>query len=63
MLQRGRSLVSMSHAYTIVGIVCAVLLFGLSATGCSEGPAEKAGRKVDRAVDKVGDAVRDATKK
>ena len=52
----------MSHAYTILGIFCAVLLFGLAA--CErEGPMEKAGRSVDRAVDKAGDAVRDATKK
>jgi hypothetical protein len=56
----------MSHAYnayTIAGIVCAALLFGLALTGCQEGPAEKAGRKIDRAAEKVGDAVRDATKK
>ena len=52
----------MSHAYTVFGVVCAALLFGLALTGCSEGPAEKAGRKIDRAADKVGDAVRDATK-
>jgi len=53
----------MSHAYTVIGIVCAALLLGLSTTGCSEGPAEKAGRSVDRAVEKTGDAVRDATRK
>jgi hypothetical protein len=53
----------MSHAYTVIGIVCAALLLGLSTSGCHEGPAEKAGRSVDRAVDKAGDAVRDATKK
>jgi len=57
-----RSLLRMSHAYTVFGVVCAALLFGLALTGCSEGPAEKAGRKIDRAADKVGDAVRDATK-
>ena len=51
----------MSHAYTVIGVVCAALLFGLALTGCHEGPAEKAGRKVDRAVEKTGDAVRDAT--
>jgi hypothetical protein len=59
----------MSHAYTFIGILCAVLLFGLAA--CErEGPAEKAGRDLDRAVDKAGkqiekagDRVRDAAKK
>lgn len=57
MLQCGRSLASMSHAYTIIGIFCAALLFGLAA--CErEGPAEKAGRSVDRAVKDVGDAVK-----
>ena len=51
----------MSHLYTVLGILCAALLFGLAA--CErEGPAEKAGRSVDRAVNKAGDAVRDATK-
>ena len=52
----------MRNAYTVFGVVCAALLFGLAVSGCSEGPAEKAGRKIDRAVDKTGDAVRDATK-
>ena len=59
----------MSHAYTIIGTLCAVLLFGLAA--CErEGPAEKAGRSMDRAVEKAGeqiekagDRARDATKK
>jgi hypothetical protein len=51
----------MSHAYTVIGTLCAVLLFGLAACE-KEGPAEKAGRSVDRAAEKVGDAVRDATK-
>ncbi len=47
----------MSHAYTILGIICAVLLFGLAA--CErEGPAEKAGRNIDRAAKDVRDAVR-----
>ena len=53
----------MSHAYTVFGVVCAALLFGLALPGCSEGPAEKAGRSIDRAADKAGDAVRDATRK
>ena len=53
----------MTNPYTVLGVVCAALLFGLAVTGCSEGPAEKAGRKIDRAVDKTGDAVRDATRK
>jgi hypothetical protein len=57
-----RSLLGMRNAYTVFGVVCAALLFGLAVTGCSEGPAEKAGRKIDRAVEKTGDAVRDATK-
>jgi hypothetical protein len=59
----------MSRAYTIIGTLCAFLLFGLAA--CErEGPAEKAGRELDRAVDKAGrqiekagDRARDATKK
>jgi hypothetical protein len=47
----------MSHAYTVIGILCAVLLLGLAA--CErEGPMEKAGRSVDRAVKDVGDAVK-----
>ena len=50
----------MRNAYTVFGVVCAALLFGLALTGCHEGPAEKAGRKVDRAVEKTGDAIRDA---
>jgi len=61
LLQCGRSLQPMRHAYTAFGVVCAALLFGLALTGCQEGPAEKAGRKIDRAVEKTGDAVRDAT--
>jgi hypothetical protein len=48
----------MSHAYTIVGILCAALLFGLAA--CErEGPAEKAGRALDNAAKNVRDAVKD----
>lgn len=47
----------MSHAYTIVGIVCVVLLLGLAA--CErEGPMEKAGRSVDRAAKDVRDAMK-----
>ena len=47
----------MSHVYTVLGIVCAALLFGLAA--CErEGPAEKAGRSVDRAAKDVSDAVK-----
>ena len=33
----------MRNAYTVFGVVCAALLFGLALPGCSEGPAEKAG--------------------
>jgi hypothetical protein len=47
----------MSHAYTVIGILCAALLFGLAA--CErEGPAEKAGRSLDQAAKDVGDALR-----
>jgi hypothetical protein len=47
----------MSHAYTIIGILCAALLFGLAA--CErEGPAEKAGRSLDNAAKEVRDAVK-----
>ncbi len=57
LLQRSRSLSWMSHAYTILGVFCAVLLFGLAA--CErEGPMEKAGRSVDRAAKDVRDAVK-----
>jgi len=57
LLQPARTLSSMNNAYTILGIFCAVLLFGLAA--CErEGPAEKAGRSVDRAAKDVRDAVR-----
>ena len=57
MLQCGRSLRRMSHAYTVIGILCAALLFGLAA--CErEGPMEKAGRSVDRAAQDVRDAVK-----
>ena len=48
----------MSHAYTVFGVVCAALLFGLAVTGCSEGPAEKAGEAIDRAARDVRDAVK-----
>jgi hypothetical protein len=47
----------MRHAYTILGIFCAVLLFGLAA--CErEGPAERAGRDIDRAAKDVRDAIK-----
>ena len=46
----------MSHAYTVIGILCAALLFGLAA--CEKGPAEKAGRDIDRAAKDVRDAVK-----
>jgi hypothetical protein len=56
-LQCARSLTYMSHLYTALGILCAVLLFGLAA--CErEGPVEKAGRSVDRAAKDVGDALK-----
>lgn len=57
MLQCGRNLPLMSHAYTCFGVICAVLLLGLAA--CErEGPMEKAGAKVDRAAKDVRDAVK-----
>jgi hypothetical protein len=57
LLQRARNLVRMRHAYTILGIFCAVLLFGLAA--CErEGPAERAGRDIDRAAKDVRDAIK-----
>ena len=47
----------MNHAYTIIGVICAVLLLGLAA--CErEGPAEKAGRALDDAARDVRDAVK-----
>jgi hypothetical protein len=43
--------------YTLLGILCAILLLGLAA--CErEGPAEKAGRAVDEAARDVRDAVK-----
>ena len=50
----------MNHAYTVFGVVCAALLFGLALTGCHEGPAEKAGRKIDNAADKAGRSIEKA---
>ena len=47
----------MNHAYTLLGILCVMLLLGLAA--CErEGPAEKAGRAVDEAASDVRDAVK-----
>jgi hypothetical protein len=47
----------MTHAYTVIGIVCVLLLFGLAA--CErEGPAEKAGESIDRAVKDARDALK-----
>jgi hypothetical protein len=58
LLHCGRSLICMSHAYTVFGIFCAALLIGL-ATGCErDGPAERAGEKLDRAVKDAGDALK-----
>jgi hypothetical protein len=52
----------MNPVVTLLGILCAALLFGLAA--CErEGPAEKAGRSIDRAAKDVGDAVKDAARK
>jgi hypothetical protein len=47
----------MNNAYTVIGLLCAALLFGLAA--CErEGPMEKAGRNVDQAAKDVRDAVK-----
>jgi hypothetical protein len=47
----------MNHAYTLLGILCVILLLGLAA--CErDGPAEKAGRAVDEAARDVRDAVK-----
>ena len=47
----------MSYVYTVIGILCCALLFGLAA--CErEGPMEKAGRSVDRAAKDVRDSVK-----
>ncbi|HEU4351366.1 MAG TPA: hypothetical protein VFR66_05785 [Burkholderiales bacterium] len=47
----------MNHAYTLLGILCVILLLGLAA--CErEGPGEKAGRAVDKAARDVRDAVK-----
>jgi predicted small secreted protein len=46
----------MSHLYTVLGILCTVVLFGLAA--CERGPMEKAGRDIDRAAKDVRDAVK-----
>ena len=47
----------MNHAYTLLGILCVILLLGLAS--CErEGPAEKAGRAVDEAARDVRDAVK-----
>lgn len=52
----------MSYAYTVFGILCTALLFGLAA--CErEGPVEKAGRSVDRAAKDVRDAVKNEPRK
>ena len=62
LLQCGRTLLYMNPVITLLGILCAALLFGLAA--CErEGPAEKAGRSIDRAAKDVSDAVKDAAKK
>lgn len=47
----------MNHTYTLIGILCAVLLIGLAA--CErEGPAERAGEAIDRAAKDVRDAIK-----
>jgi hypothetical protein len=57
MLHCGRRLAFMSYAYTVFGILCVVLLFGLAACE-KDGPAERAGENIDRAAKDVRDAIR-----
>jgi hypothetical protein len=47
----------MTHSYTLLGIVCLVLLLGLAACE-KKGPAEKAGESIDRAVRDAGEALK-----
>ena len=44
-----------------VYLLLIMMIFGIS--GCSEGPAERAGKKVDEAVEDAGEAVEDAKEK
>lgn len=53
----GATLAVMTHSYTLIGIVCLVLLLGLAACD-REGPAEKAGENIDRAVEDARDAIK-----
>jgi hypothetical protein len=57
MAARSRKLHGMKSTYTVIALLCAVLLLGLAA--CErEGPAEKAGRQLDEAARDVRDAVK-----
>ena len=57
MAARSRKLHVMKSTYTVIALLCAVLLLGLAA--CErEGPAEKAGRQLDEAARDVRDAVK-----
>jgi hypothetical protein len=47
----------MTHSYTLLGIVCLVLLLGLAACD-RQGPAEKAGEAIDRAARDARDAIK-----
>lgn len=47
----------MTHSYTLLGIVCLVLLLGLAACE-KEGPGEKAGEAIDRAARDARDAIK-----
>jgi hypothetical protein len=47
----------MTHSYTLIGIVCLVLLLGLAACD-RQGPAEKAGEAIDRAARDARDAIK-----
>ena len=57
MAARSRKLHVMKSTYTVIALLCAVLLLGLAE--CErEGPAEKAGRQLDEAGRDVRDAVK-----
>ena len=57
MAARSRKLHVMKSTYTVIALLCAVLLLGLAA--CErEGPAETAGRQLDEAGRDVRDAVK-----
>lgn len=51
------------HARLISGsLIVLVIVTALLATGCQQGPAERAGKQVDRAIDDFKDAAKRATR-